>query len=71
MNNYTSKSQIEVWEWKESLYEEIKNVPVNKRLEYLSNKSKDMIKTIMKNKKSVYRNSINTESPIVADSESL
>ncbi|MCX6159510.1 MAG: hypothetical protein ACOYN6_11615 [Ignavibacteria bacterium] len=67
MNNI-SKSQSEVWEWKESLYKETMNLPKNKRLEYLCDKSKDTIISILKNRKSFYKSSINTDSPVVADS---
>ena len=66
--NKTSKSQSEVWEWKESLYKEIINLPKNKRLEYLCDKSKDTIISILKNRKSSYNSSFRANSPVVADS---
>ena len=33
-----SKAQIEVWEMKESLYEEIKNIPDKDKIEYIKKK---------------------------------
>lgn len=45
MNNKVSKSQIEVWEWKENLYEEIKNIPKGKKLDYLNKKHKESIES--------------------------
>ena len=41
-----SKSQIEVWEWKESLFEELKNIPKEKRLEFIRKKVKKTIEQL-------------------------
>ncbi len=43
-----SKAQIEVWEWKESLYEEIKNIPDNKKLDFIHKKTANTIERIKK-----------------------
>ena len=40
MEAKTSKSQLEVWEWKEKLHEELKSIPKKERLKYLQNKAK-------------------------------
>ena len=51
METKISKAQTEVWEWKESLYEELKNIPKLERLKYIKNKvSKTIIQ--IRNKKS-------------------
>ncbi|MEI8006967.1 MAG: hypothetical protein WCI48_12235 [Bacteroidota bacterium] len=41
-----SKSQIEVWEWKESLFEDLKNIPIDKRLKFIKEKVKDTIEKL-------------------------
>ena len=46
-----SKAQIEVWRWKEALYEELKTVPKNDRLNYITEKVNETINKI-KSKKS-------------------
>lgn len=46
-----SKAQIEVWEWKERLYEEIKDLPENERLRYIREKVKKTVESIRKKKK--------------------
>ena len=46
-----SKAQIEVWEWKERLYEEIKDLPENERLKYIRKKVKKTVENIKKKKK--------------------
>ncbi len=37
-------AQLEVWEWKNTLYEELKGVPRGNWAEYLNNQAKDTIK---------------------------
>ena len=40
INNYEiSKSQIEVWDWKESIHEEIKDYSIENGLKYILNKA--------------------------------
>ena len=48
IKNSISKAQIEVWEWKEALYEELKKIPENKRLEFIHNKTASTIERIKK-----------------------
>jgi len=40
MESDVSKSQKEVWEWKESLFEELKNIPKDERLKFIREKAK-------------------------------
>ena len=51
MENKESKSQLEIWEAKEKLYQELKNVPVGKRVELLQEKAKTAMEKFFKNKK--------------------
>ena len=46
-----SKAQLEVWEWKQRAYEELQNIPREKWMEYISNKTQPIIDEIMKRKK--------------------
>lgn len=48
IKNNISKSQIEVWEWKEALYDELKIIPQNKRFEFIHNKTAGTIERIKK-----------------------
>jgi hypothetical protein len=50
METKVSKALIEVWEWKESLYEELKNNPKLERLNYIKGKVSQTIKAINKKK---------------------
>jgi hypothetical protein len=38
-----SKSQLEVWEWKEKLYEEIKDIPDDKKIDYIIKKTSETV----------------------------
>ena len=38
METRESKSQVEVWEWKESLYKELRHVRKDKRLKFIKEK---------------------------------
>ena len=51
MESKISDAQKEVWEWKEHLYEDLKNIPEGKRIEYLQNKVKNTIEKFLSNKK--------------------
>jgi len=53
MKSKDSKAQKEVWEWKELLYEEIKNVPPNLQLKYIHQKVKKILEDINKKKKNL------------------
>jgi hypothetical protein len=55
MKTKISKSQREVWEWKELLYEELKSVPPNMQLEYIHQKVKKTLEDIKRKKKKVNR----------------
>jgi hypothetical protein len=46
MTHTIHKAQVEVWDWKEKLYNELKNVPRNDWAEYLSKQASDTIKYI-------------------------
>ena len=46
-----SKAQLEVWEWKQRAYEELQNIPREKWMDYISNKTQPIIEEIMKRKK--------------------
>jgi len=50
MEAKTSKAQIEVWEWKNNLYEEIKNIPRDKQLKYIRNKVKKTVDELKRDK---------------------
>ena len=51
MEPKTSKAQIEVWEWKEKLYEEIKNLPASDRISYLLRKVHSTVSKLKERKK--------------------
>ena len=51
MENKESKALLEIWEAKEKLYEELKNIPVGKRVELLQEKAKRAMEKFFKNKK--------------------
>jgi hypothetical protein len=40
MESKTSKAQLEVWEWKEKAYNEIKDMPLDKAIKYILEKTK-------------------------------
>jgi hypothetical protein len=46
MESKVSKAQEEVWEWKDSLFEELKNIPKEDRLKFIKEKSKKIIEQI-------------------------
>jgi hypothetical protein len=46
MESKVSKAQTEVWEWKEALYNELKNIPNPERLKYIGNKVKETLRQI-------------------------
>ncbi len=51
METNISKAQLEVWEWKNRLYEEIKDLPENEQLKYIINKVKKTVEEIKRKKK--------------------
>jgi hypothetical protein len=46
MESKISKSQIEVWDWKESLYEDLKNIPKEMRLKFIKDKVKKTLEKL-------------------------
>ena len=46
-----SKAQLEVWEWKEKAYEEIKHLPLVEQMRIIHEQSKQTIALINKKKK--------------------
>jgi hypothetical protein len=46
MESKVSTAQEEVWEWKDSLFEELKNIPKEDRLKFIKEKSKKIIEQI-------------------------
>jgi hypothetical protein len=50
METKISKAQIEVWDWKESLYEELRNIPKSERLNYIRQKVSNTINKIKRKK---------------------
>ena len=50
METKISKAQIEVWDWKDTLFEEIKNIPKLERLKYLNAKVNVTISQIKRKK---------------------
>ena len=53
METKISQAQIEVWEWKERLHEELKHLPRNKRLQYINEKPKETVEMLKKEKQKV------------------
>lgn len=43
MESKVSSSQTEVWEWKESLFEDLINIPKEQRLRFIKEKAKKTI----------------------------
>ena len=41
-----SKAQVEVWEWKEKAYEQIKNLSKEERIKFLINQTKEIVTRI-------------------------
>jgi hypothetical protein len=46
MESNVSKSQIEVWEWKDSLYEDLKDIPKDQRLKFIKEKVKKTLEQL-------------------------
>ena len=54
-----SKAQYEVWEMKESVYEKIKDIPKNKRIEFILQNTEETIKQILEYKRLKAQSRIN------------
>jgi hypothetical protein len=50
METKVSKAQTEVWDWKETLYEELKNIPKLERLNYIKSKVNETVRSLKKKK---------------------
>ena len=48
---HISKAQLEVWEWKQRAYEELQNIPREKWMEYIKDKTQPVIEELMRRKK--------------------
>jgi len=46
----TSKAQLEVWEWKDALYEELKAIPKAERLKFIKAKVRNTIEKLRRAK---------------------
>lgn len=51
MKTKISKAQIEVWEWKEQLYEDLKHLPMSERLRVIHEETKPIIDEINRKKR--------------------
>lgn len=47
----TSKAQLEVWQWKQKAYDELQNIPREKWMDFIHDKTKPFIEEIMKRRK--------------------
>jgi hypothetical protein len=45
-----SKAQLEVWEWKEKAYEEIKHLPTSEQINFIHEQTKELVEKIKKKK---------------------
>ena len=50
MKTKISKSQKEVWKWKEEAFNELKEIPESERVEYIEKKTKNIIDKIKRKK---------------------
>jgi hypothetical protein len=45
-----SKAQVEVWEWKEKAYEQIKNMTKEERIKFILSQTKDLAARLKRKK---------------------
>ena len=50
MENKVSKAQLEVWEWKEKAYEEMKHLSTRDQMQLIHEQTKKLVERIKKNK---------------------
>jgi len=50
MENKVSKAQLEVWEWKEKAYEEMKHSSTRDQMQLIHGQTKKLVERIKKNK---------------------
>ena len=53
MKTKIASAQIEVWKWKENLYNELKDVQKNERLSHIDTKVKGTIEKIKRRKNNI------------------
>jgi hypothetical protein len=50
MESKTSKAQLEVWEWKEKAYEEIKHLSTREQMKFIHEQTKELVDRLKKKK---------------------
>ena len=50
MKTEISKAQLEVWEWKDKAYEEMKHLSTREQMEYIHQQTKELVERIRKSK---------------------
>jgi hypothetical protein len=45
---HISKAQLEVWEWKQKAYEQIKDMPLDKGIEFIMQQTRELANEISK-----------------------
>lgn len=51
METKISKAQLEVWEWKEKAYQEIKDLPKAEQLKYILSQTKETVEMLKEKKR--------------------
>lgn len=51
MEANVSKSQIEVWEWKQKTYEEMKHLSTREQIKYIHEQAKELVDRLISKKK--------------------
>ena len=46
MKTKTSNAQVEVWEWKEKAYEQLKNIPPGEQIAFIKKQTAEMVAQI-------------------------
>jgi hypothetical protein len=50
MKTKISKAQLEVWEWKEKAYEEMKHLTTREQMNFIHDQTKELVERIKKKK---------------------
>lgn len=58
MDTNISKAQLEVWQWKQKVYEEMKHLSTREQMQFIHEQTKELVERIKKKKK-LKRNSEN------------
>ena len=53
MESKISKAQLEVWEWKEKAYEEIKHLSTREQINLIHTQTKELVERIRRKKKKI------------------